>query len=153
LLVVTLPVLTTVDRSDRVTLDAILQRPLVGLTVRTLRYLTDFDRDGYSSLLGGGDCAPFDGAVHPGADEIPDNGLDDNCVGGDLPNGAIDHASPAVIPETPATLDVTIITIDPPRADHTSLSGYERDTTPALPAWAETATRFQRAYTAGPWTS
>lgn len=153
LLVVTLPVLTTVDRSDRVTLDAILQRPLVGLTVRTLRYLTDFDRDGYSSLLGGGDCAPFDGAVHPGADEIPDNGLDDNCVGGDAPFGAIYDASTAVIPETPAPLDVIIITIDTLRADHTSLYGYERDTTPALTAWAETATRFQRAYTAGPWTS
>ncbi len=153
LLVITLPVLTTVDRSDRVTLDAILQRPLVGLNVRTLRYLTDVDRDGYSSLLGGGDCAPFDGAVHPGADEIPGNGLDDNCVGGDAPSWATYDASTAVIPETPAPLNVVIITIDTLRADHTSLYGYERDTTPAIAAWAKDATRFQRAYTAGPWTS
>lgn len=153
LVVAVLPILSMVDARDRATLDALLQRPLVGLDVRTLRYLTDVDRDGYSALLGGGDCVAFDGDVHPGTNEIPGNGLDDNCLGGDAMLWATYDASTAVVPETPAPLSVVIISIDTLRADRMSLYGYERDTTPAIDAWAKSATRFERAYTGGPWTA
>ncbi len=44
---------------------------------------TDFDRDGHASLLGRGDCEPFDSALHPGAPETAGDGIDGNCMAGD----------------------------------------------------------------------
>lgn len=61
--------------------------PALSLLVRALRAAHDFDGDGYANLLGENDCAPFDAAIHPGATEIPDNGVDENCNGRDLKAG------------------------------------------------------------------
>ena len=53
----------------------------------------DVDGDGYLPQqcqgIPGGDCAPFDPAVHPGARESCTNGKDDDC------NGLVDAADPA----------------------------------------------------------
>jgi hypothetical protein len=43
----------------------------------------DADTDGYAST---DDCDDTDADVHPGAEEVPGNGIDD-CAGGDLPDG------------------------------------------------------------------
>jgi hypothetical protein len=45
----------------------------------------DFDRDGQISILGGGDCAPFNPHRHAGAPDIPGNGIDEDCDGTDRP--------------------------------------------------------------------
>ena len=42
--------------------------------------------------------------------------------------------------------DILLITIDTLRADHVGLYGYERDTTPNLDRWFESAAIFERAY-------
>ncbi|MBZ5709950.1 sulfatase [Nannocystis pusilla] len=135
---------------DRDVLAGLLGRPFSSLSLRTLRSLGDIDRDGYSFILGGGDCAPFNAAVHPFAREEPGNGIDDNCSLGDAPVDPPRVDPP--IPDTPPPTSVILITIDTLRADHVSWGG-KRNTTPEMKKWSESGTRFIRAYTGGSWTS
>lgn len=123
----------------------------VGHWVALVRWLSDWDRDGFSSWLAGGDCAPFDANVSPGKREVRGNGLDDNCRYGDAP--ALPVRAPAEQRATaPATSNVVLITVDALRADHTTPYGYGRDTTPHLAALASQGVRFENAYTSGGWT-
>ncbi len=48
--------------------------------------------------------------------------------------------------------NVLFIVLDTVRADHLSLHGYERDTTPHLARWAKRGIRFDRAIAPSPWT-
>lgn len=122
--------------------------------ITALRGATDVDGDGYSSLLDGGDCAPFDRAIHPRAPEIPGDGVDNNCIGGDggkasAPRrpiwGSSAHGSPA-------NLNVVIVTIETLRRDHASFVSAARDTTPNLRALAASSLVFERMYSAAPYT-
>src|SRR5262249_22244006 len=133
-----------------VTLHGGCSRPLIALVQR----LSDFDRDGYSGFLGGGDCAPFDAAVNPGAREIAGDGVDNNCVGGDAGKtaeprrprwGASAHGSPR-------NLNVVVVTIEALRHDHASFVAAERDTTPTLRGLARESLVFERMYSAAPLT-
>lgn len=133
-------------------LPTLAARPFAGLALKVERTLLDVDGDGYSSLLGGGDCAAFDPAISPAATEIPGNGIDENCLLGDAPDER--SATREVPPPTaPSPVDVVLITLDDTRPDHTSMYGYRRDTTPNLARWARQGVRFERAYAAGAWTS
>lgn len=145
--------LSSANEDERKTLDALLGQPISGLSVRLLRTVTDVDIDGYSALLGGGDCAPFNPAVNPGADEIPSNGIDDNCVAGDATSGSRYQLAHLKRPKEPSPVSVVLVTIDTLRADRMSLYGYERSTTPHIDRWARQALRFDRAYSAAPWTA
>jgi arylsulfatase A-like enzyme len=133
-------------------LHRILGRPYPALYLTALRALVDVDRDGYASLFGGGDCAPFDSRVNPGAQELPNNGRDDNCRLGDLRRVARPPGLPPQ-PKTAAPLSVVLITIDSLRADHLGSYGYAKPTSRRLDAWAKGALRFDRAYTTGGWTT
>lgn len=48
--------------------------------------------------------------------------------------------------------NVLLVVLDALRADHTSIHGYDRPTTPALEALAADGHVFDRAFTAAPWT-
>ena len=48
--------------------------------------------------------------------------------------------------------NIVLIVLDTTRADHLSVYGYERDTTPHLAAFAEEAIRFERAFATSTWT-
>ena len=68
-------------RYDRVRKAAISFTGATGPLVQLIQAATDLDRDGYSSVLGGGDCNDFDREVHPGAFDCPDDGIDQDCNG------------------------------------------------------------------------
>ena len=121
----------------------------------TLGLVLDFDRDGYLSFFGGGDCAPWDPDVNPGAREVPGNGRDDNCAGGDasparaVPRGrTFAHPLPAALRGVrPSFL---LISLDGLRADHLTCYGYKRPTTPNIDRLARSGVLFARAYAQGP---
>ncbi len=125
---------------------------LGGPYTRALRGAVDLDRDGFSPILGGGDCDDFAATVHPGADEIPDDGIDQNCVGGDpSAERSVDEVGFAPIPTTvPRDFNVLFITIDTIRADHLGSYGYERDTSPTLDAIAADGARFANGWAHAP---
>jgi arylsulfatase A-like enzyme len=124
------------------------------LSRRWLSALTDVDRDGASNLFGGRDCAPWDDAVGPTRSEVPGNGVDDNCLGGDLrPDSESDGAgyepSPPGAPRRP---NLVLVTIDALRADHLGIHGYSRPTSPNLDRLAARAVIFEDAVAQGPGT-
>lgn len=131
----------------------LISRPYSREPILLVQRLTDFDRDGFSGLLGGGDCAPFNRQIHPGVPEIPNNGIDENCVRGDAKATVSMPREQPPKPTEPSKINVVLITIDALRPDHTSVFGYARPTTPHLAKWAEGAVRFERAYATAPWTS
>jgi arylsulfatase A-like enzyme len=64
-------------------------------------------------------------------------------------------SEPAPEPAPPPTGDwppIVLVTLDTVRADHLSLYGYERPTSPQLEALAERATVYRRAMASSPWT-
>ncbi|MEO8553252.1 MAG: sulfatase-like hydrolase/transferase, partial [Kofleriaceae bacterium] len=116
----------------------------------SIRLVTDVDRDGYGSLLGENDCAPFDSAIHPGAVDRPDDGIDQNCDGHDFTLKVV--AVPTgprllVPPQFKKDWNFLFITIDTVRYDHTTFGGYatsakHRDTTPRLAELVKRSTSF-----------
>jgi arylsulfatase A-like enzyme len=136
--------------------------------VQVARRLTDGDGDGFSAAFGGGDCDDRRADVHPGAEDIPGDGVDQNCEGGDAvatvePPPA---AAPAPPPSKPGgkraaapggagfTGNILIITIDAMRADRLGVAGYGRPAgrslTPALDALARRGTYFRRVWSQAP---
>ncbi|HTQ08080.1 MAG TPA: sulfatase-like hydrolase/transferase [Polyangiaceae bacterium] len=111
-----------------------------GATIEALRRVTDFDGDGHASLFGGRDCAPFDATRSPGAHEIPNNGRDDNCTGGDAkgnPQTFLRDALAVNPPPAPVRRDAVLVVVDTMRADAVG---------PNLAAFAREGRRFTRAY-------
>ncbi|MBA3398149.1 MAG: sulfatase-like hydrolase/transferase [Deltaproteobacteria bacterium] len=133
---------------------AITASPTLGKLIGVVRVANDLDRDGYGSLLGEADCAPFTRAVHPGAVDIPSDGIDQNCDGRDF--SLADIVAPPgphlPVPE-PFKRDwnILLLTIDTVRYDRTSFGGYRdgpkrRDTTPRLAELVKQSASFTFAH-------
>ena len=124
--------------------------PLTRIVVRVLAAQLDGDGDTYSAFFGDGDCAPSDPLRNPGAFDVPGNGVDDDCFDGDRAVDAVDPFAPpaprALPPAVPAELSFVLIVVDTLRADHLTIYGYPRDTSPNLARLAGRAVVFERAY-------
>ncbi len=146
-LVVIVPLtLTTFGADPDTKALAISSSPSMSKTMNLLRRATDFDKDGFGSLLGENDCGPFNGKVHPLARDIPDNGIDENCDGRDFQLGTLpSYKSGETMPVPKAFQDewnFLLITVDTVRYDHTSFGGYGRDTTPELAKFVQRSANF-----------
>jgi arylsulfatase A-like enzyme len=124
---------------------AISASPALEKMIASVRWANDLDRDGFGSLLGENDCAPLDAKIHPGARDVPDDGIDQNCNGHD--SSLRDLVAPAgekmPVPEAfQRDWNILLITIDATRYDHTSFGGYDRDTTPRLQELVDRAVSF-----------
>jgi|GEM_PF-1972236 len=131
---------------------AVLERTyLTGRAVVSVRNAMDGDKDGYSRVLGGMDCNDARADVHPGAMDIPDNGVDEDCSGEDfhVPPRAPDvHAAP--LPEGVAPFqNVLLIVVDTLRQDRLHLFGNSRPNTPYLDNLALSSAVFENAYANG----
>jgi arylsulfatase A-like enzyme len=114
----------------------------------TAVFLTDRDGDGFSSFLAGADTDDANPAVNPLATEIPGNGVDDNCFGGDLAVAPPQRAA-AVVPAAANGKRFVLIAIDTLRADRMSLYGYGRPTTPRIDEYARSGLVFDACSSAG----
>lgn len=118
---------------------------------RVYRQFGDWDRDGYSRWLGGGDCDDWNARVHPNADEIPFDGIDNNCLRGDVAERSTNATRFAALPsDLPDDFNVILITIDTIRADHLGAYGYPRNTSPNIDALAASGTLFQNGWAHAP---
>lgn len=130
--------------------------------VRLWRSLLDFDRDGSSALLGGGDCDDRDPTRHPGARDVPGDGIDQDCDGVDAeppaPPPDIDsrdwqtwRASPevAAVFERTRSMNVLLISIDALRADLLAPGAPRREDFPNLTQLLDESVYFARAFSPG----
>jgi choline-sulfatase len=135
---------------------AITASPALDKLIGVVRAANDLDGDGFGSLLGEGDCAPLDPRIHPGAIDLPDNGIDENCDGHDfsLHDAATAPGSDLAVPARfRKDWNVLLLTIDDLRYDHTTFGGYadgpkHRDTTPRLAELVKRSVSF--AFTNAP---
>ena len=135
--------------------------------LKLARKAADRDGDGYSALFGGGDCDDSRADVYPGAEDIPGDGIDQNCEGGDAPlvepaaaptvaEGEREAAGPAPTRGKNGRFagNILIIAVDATRADRLGVAGYGRppgrSLTPNLDALAARGAYFRRVWAQAP---
>ncbi len=115
-------------------------------------FAMDFDRDGQLSMLGGGDCAPFDPHRYTGAPDLPNDGIDQDCDGSDQSPQALRFRPPLAIKQgtLPDKPTVIFVTIDALAATELTAIGGKASIMPRLDELAGRSMLFTHCFSQGP---
>jgi hypothetical protein len=115
-----------------------------------LNRMTDFDLDGFGLTVQPLDHAPLDRSRHPYAVEIPNNGIDENGVGGDLKTVYVKKREGSWPAADLNRRNVILLVVDSARADLLDAAIDGRRAMPHLAALTATRLRMaaNAAYTA-----
>ena len=106
---------------------------------------TDLDRDGYSWFTAQHDTHPLDPARHPFALDVPDNGIDEDGIGGDFRfSGTVRPTGTARLPSP--RQHVVIVVLESVRGDAIRRKVDGRPVTPVLNRLAAAGTHVPEAY-------
>jgi hypothetical protein len=128
-------------------LDNGLRRKPSGQTLGALiGALTDVDRDGFGLMSRPADPAPWDARVYPYAVDVPGNGLDENGIAGDLPEGQPYTEGLGDAPPFLRTPNIIVVMLETFRADLLGTTVGHRAVTPFLDLLASQGVSASRAY-------
>ncbi|HVG18379.1 MAG TPA: sulfatase, partial [Blastocatellia bacterium] len=119
---------------------------------KLVQWALDFDRDGYSPFLDGGDANDRRADINPDQTEVIADGIDNNVVGGDLTSqkGSEWMARRASLHKTPGWVarryNIVYIFIDALRADHLGAYGYDKPTSSNIDKLAARSALFKNAF-------
>jgi hypothetical protein len=116
-----------------------------GLANDALSELTDFDRDGYSWFTPRLDDQPFDASRHPFALDVPNDGIDQDGIGGDFRfSGGPTQLGTTRLPAHPRHL--VLVVLESTRGDAIGRQVDGRTVTPVMNALARSGTYASEAY-------
>jgi arylsulfatase A-like enzyme len=124
--------------------------------IRLIQWAMDVDRDGWSAFLGGGDADDGNADINPSRAEVTGDGVDNNCIGGELTQADIEEwqrfwqAQQTAPGKDAKRLNVIYIFVDALRADHLGAYGYTRNTSPNIDKLAAKAQLFENGFTPSP---
>ncbi len=134
-------------------------KPAGRLVTIVVSRVSDVDFDGVGLLSRPGDPAPFDGAIHPWAIDVPGNGIDEDGIAGDLPAEAAPagtqpppSAPSSSLPSDTAGHNLVLIFLEGFRGDLLGIEYRGREVTPRLNRLAEQGASSTAAFAHVPMT-
>ncbi len=113
---------------------------------RSYSEVFDRDGDGASTLFGEGDCDDHNAAIRPGRPDVPFNGIDENCLAGDLQQADVPPNRWQITHPASANHSILLVTVDTLRSD---IVFGANGTMPRLRSFAQRHGGFDNAHALG----